>query len=231
MLAPRAEAAGAAAAGAGAPVPAADAAPGAAPDDGAAPGHATRALVALGAVAFCVLFGEGAMADWSAVYLRDVAGAGPGLAAVGYAAFSLTMAGGRLVGDRLTERLGPARLVRGGGLLAAAGLAAALVSGAPWAAVAGFGFVGAGLSTVFPVALAAAGRLTGRSAGGAIATVASCGYAGFLVGPPLIGFVAHAASLRAGLGLVVGTSAAIALLAGALRRHRAPRPAPALAGA
>jgi len=189
----------------------------------AAPDHPafarpSRALLALGLVAFCVLFGEGAMADWSAVYLRDVAGAGPGLAAAGYAAFSLAMAGGRAVGDILTVRLGSARLVRGGGALAALGLGAALLLGQPWAAVVGFGFVGAGLSVIFPTVLAAAGRLPGAAPGTAIAAVSTMGYTGFLAGPPLIGFVAHGLTLRGGLAVVVVTCLLIAIVGGTLGR-------------
>jgi len=192
--------------------PAADAAP-----DAPAFARPTRALLALGVVAFCVLFGEGAMADWTAVYLRDVAGTGPGLAAAGYAAFSLTMAGGRLVGDALTVRLGPRRLVLGGGLLAAAGLALAVAVPTPWAAVAGFAAVGAGFATIFPSVLAAAGRTPGQSAGTAIAAVSTLGYTGFLAGPAAIGLIADATSLRAGLGVVAVTSLLIAVLAGAMR--------------
>ena len=192
--------------------PAADAAP-----DAPAFARPTRTLLALGVVAFCVLFGEGAMADWTAVYLRDVAGTGPGLAAAGYAAFSLTMAGGRLVGDALTVRLGPRRLVLGGGLLAAAGLALAVAVPTPWAAVAGFAAVGAGFATIFPSVLAAAGRTPGQSAGTAIAAVSTLGYTGFLAGPAAIGLIADATSLRAGLGVVAVTSLLIAVLAGAMR--------------
>lgn len=204
---------------AGGMLPAAtDAAPG-----GPAFARPTRALAALGVVAFCVLFGEGAMADWSAVYLRDVTGAGPGLAAAGYATFSLAMASGRAVGDGLTVRLGPARLVRLGGALAALGLGVALLVARPWAAVAGFGAVGAGLSIVFPTVLTAAGRLPGGAPSAAIAAVSTVGYTGFLAGPPVIGFVAEATSLRGGLALVVAMGAVIAALAGVLGGMRARR--------
>jgi len=178
----------------------------------------SRLLLALGVVAFCVLFAEGAMADWTAVYLRDVAGAGPGLAAAGYAAFSLAMAAGRSVGDPLTTRLGATRLVRVGGLLAAVGVAGALVFPGPWAAIVGFGAVGAGLSVVFQSVLAAAGRLAGNTPGPAIAAVSTFGYAGFLAGPPLIGFVAESLTLRGGLGVVVAAGVLITSLAGTLRR-------------
>jgi MFS family permease len=178
----------------------------------------SRTLLALGVVAFCVLIGEGAMADWTAVYLRDVAGASPALAAAGYAAFSLAMASGRIVGDALTVRFGAPRLVRCGGLLAAAGVAVGLTLGKPWTAILGFGLVGAGLSVIFPTVLAAASRLPDSAPGHSIAVISTFGYAGFLVGPPLIGLVAHASSLRIGLLVLVVTSLLVALLAGAIRR-------------
>jgi MFS family permease len=180
----------------------------------------TPVLVTLGIVAFSVLFGEGAMADWSAVYLRDVNGAGPGLAAAGYASFSLTMATGRFIGDALIVRLGARRMVRGGGALAALGLLVAIVGAHPWASIVGFGAVGAGLSNIFPTVLATAGRLEGQSAGPAIAAVSTLGYAGFLAGPPLIGFVAEGATLRGGLALVVASCLVVASLAGSLRHAR-----------
>jgi fucose permease len=161
---------------------------------------------------------EGAMADWSAVYLRDALGADAGLAAAGYAAFSLTMAAGRFAGDALRARVSAARLVRLGGGTAALGLGAALLVGHPSAALIGFGCVGLGLSNVVPVLFSAAGRAPGVPTGTAIAAVASAGYAGFLAGPPVIGFVAQATTLTAGLGLVVLCLAAVAVGAGSAGR-------------
>jgi predicted MFS family arabinose efflux permease len=188
--------------------------------DGAIGGRAfarpSRPLLLLGLVAFCVLFGEGAVADWSAVYLRDVGRAGPALAAAGYAAFSLMMAAGRFVGDALTVCLGPAWLVRLGGSSAAVGIALAVGQGNPWITVLGFGAVGAGLSTIFPTMLAAAGRVPGTAPSTAIAAISSVGYVGFLAGPPLIGLVAEASSLRVGVGLVGLTSLLIIALSGVL---------------
>ena len=177
----------------------------------------TRALVGLGVISFCVLLGEGAMADWSAVYLSTVLATGPGFAAAGYAAFSLTMAAGRLFGDRLADALGPATLVRLGGVVAAAGLAFGLLVATPPAALVGFAGVGLGLSVVFPTALGAAGRAKG-GAGPAIAAVSTTGYFGFLVGPPTIGFLAEGTDLGTALSLIVVLSATVALLAGAVGR-------------
>jgi MFS family permease len=176
----------------------------------------SRPLLLMGLVAFCVLFGEGAVADWSAVYLRDAAGAGPALAAAGYAAFSLMMAAGRFVGDALTLRLGPTGLVRLGGATALGGMVMAVAQWHPLVAVVGFGAVGAGLSAVFPTVLAAAGRSRDSTPSTAITAVSSIGYLGFLAGPPLIGFIAEATTLQVGIGVVGLTSLLILLLAGAV---------------
>jgi len=109
-----------------------------------------RRLLALGAVAFCIMLGEGAMADWSAIFLRDSARAGEAMAAAGYAAFSLTMAATRFSGDTLSARFGAATLVRAGSALAAIGLALALIVGQPIVALVGFAAVGAGFATIVP---------------------------------------------------------------------------------
>ena len=165
-----------------------------------------RPLLLMGVVAFCVLFGEGALADWSAVYLRDVVHSGPATAAAGYAAYSLMMAIGRFAGDRLTLRAGPVGMVRGGALLAATGMLLALTQREAWLVVIGFGAVGAGFSTIYPTVLAAAGRVRGAPPASSIAVVSSMGYVGLLAGPPLIGIVAEWTSLILGLGLVALTS-------------------------
>jgi MFS family permease len=178
----------------------------------------TRALAGLGIISFCVLLGEGAMADWSAVYLSGTLGTGPGLAAAGFAAFSATMVAGRLLGDGLIARFGRAALVRAGGAVSAVGLGVSLAVAHPAAALVGFGCAGLGFSIVFPAALSAAGRA--ESAGPAIAAVATAGYFGFLVGPPSIGFVAEAVGLGGALFIVVGLSAAIVLLAGSVGRAK-----------
>jgi MFS family permease len=177
----------------------------------------TRALLGLGVISFCVLLGEGAMSDWSAVYLDGTLGTGPGFAAAGYAAFSLTMAFGRLFGDGLAETFGHVRLVRACGALAAVGLGVALFVGQPIVALVGFACAGAGFSVVFPAALSAAGRTEGMAAGPALAAVSTAGYTGFLVGPPTIGFVAELVGLGGALFIVVGLSAAVVLFANAVR--------------
>ena len=156
----------------------------------------TGPLLALGAVALCTLLAEGALNDWSAVYLADVHDAGPGLAAAGLAAFSVAMGVGRLAGDPLAERIGGARLARSGLLVAAAGFAGAALAPGAAAALAAFVTLGLGLAAVYPLCLRLATEQPGVSAAGAIAAVTTTGYTGFLAGPPLVGFIAEAASLR-----------------------------------
>jgi MFS family permease len=201
------------------------------PDEGAPSGshgpvfaRPSGPLIALGVVAFCVLLGEGAMADWSAVYLRNSLDTGAGYAAAGYAVFSATMTLGRLTGDRLTAQLGPATLVRVGGSVVAIGLGLALVLGRPAAALLGFACVGAGLSFIFPIVLSAAGRVRGLASGSALAAVTAVGYTGFLAGPPLIGFAAQVTSLRVALGIVAVLGVTIAFLAPTVG-HEEPDPA------
>jgi MFS family permease len=177
----------------------------------------SRALAALGALAFAVLLSEGSITDWSAVYLRDSAGASEGLAAAGLAAFSLTMAIGRLSGDTLVMRTSPVALARGGGLLAAGGLGLGLVAATPGAGIAGFALMGLGLSAVFPLVVSAASRRPDMPAGPAIAAVSTTGYGGFIVGPAVIGLLAELSSLRAALLLPLVLCVSAALLAPALR--------------
>jgi MFS family permease len=177
----------------------------------------TRALFGLGIISFCVLLGEGAMGDWSAVYLDETLSTGPGFAAAGYAAFSLSMALGRLFGDRLTERLGPATLVRSCGVLASVGLGISLAAAQPLVALVGFACAGAGFSIVFPTALSAAGRTKDTATGPALAAVSTAAYTGFLVGPPFIGFLAELTGLGTALYLVVILSVAVVFFAGAVK--------------
>jgi MFS family permease len=172
-----------------------------------------RRLWALGIVAFSCLLVEGAAADWSAVYVRDELSTGAATAASAYVAFSLTMAIGRLLGDRLVERLGPVALLRGGGLLAAAGFGAGLAVDAVPGALLGFAALGAGLAVVIPVVFRAAGSTPGMSPGMALAAVSSTGYLGFVAGPPIIGSVAEAIGLPTALVLLVALAVVVAALA------------------
>jgi MFS family permease len=172
----------------------------------------TGPLLGLGCLAFCILLNEGAMADWSSVYLKRSLGTGEGVAATGYAIFSFAMAFGRLLGDWLTERFGRVAIVRMGALVAACGMAVGLGVGSVSATLLGFGAAGAGFSIIVPLAFGAAGR-NGTSAGAGLAAVNTAGYLGFLSGPAIIGFTADWTGLRAALSLVVVLSVVVSLLA------------------
>jgi predicted MFS family arabinose efflux permease len=169
----------------------------------------------LGLLCFASFMAEGAMLDWSALFLRDFRDVAASAAGVGYACFSIAMASGRLIGDRMIQRLGPVRMVRFGAALAAAGFA--VVAIVPWATASLIGFVliGLGASNIVPVMFSAAGRLPGASPAMSLAAVTVLGYAGLLIGPALIGFISNASSLAwamvflAGLLVVVMASSRI----------------------
>jgi MFS family permease len=173
----------------------------------------TPALLLMAVLAACSLLCEGSAEGWSAVFLHDNLGTSAGLAALGYAGFSVAMAVGRLAGDRLNARVGPAVLMRGCGLLAAAGLGLSLLSREPTTVILGFAVFGVGLSCTFPLLVSAAGEADPDRPASGIARVAGAGYAGLLVGPPLIGGLASVAGLR--WALVLPLALALAIAAGA----------------
>lgn len=175
-------------------------------------------LIALTAIGFCMFLSEGAMADWTAVYLKQVLNAGSGISAAGYAVFSAGMAIFRLLGDAVTKRFGPVRTVRGGALVAAAGLTWALAAHSPSWALPGFALTGAGFSVIVPLVFGAGGRLNSVPKGAGVAAVSGSGYIGFLFGPPLIGVIASWSSLRDALFLIVALSLLAAGLAKAVGR-------------
>ncbi len=177
----------------------------------------SRAALGFGALAFLAMMTEGASLDWSAAWLRGELGAGPTLAGMAFAAFSAAMAVGRFSGDRLRRRWGAVALVRCSALIAAAGLAFAVLVATPVAAIIGFACAGLGLSNAVPVMFGAAGRLPGMQPGAGIAATASIGYLGFLTGPPLIGFAAQATSLGTALGLLVVACGLVAWFASMVR--------------
>lgn len=184
-----------------------------------------RRLAPLAALMFAGLLCEGAAADWAAVYLRDSLAAPPQLAGSGYAAFAVAMFAGRALGDRWSARFGGLPVV---GVLAGvggAGMAVALAVGAPWLALAGLAAFGLGLSCVVPVVFSAAAEVPGSHPGPAIAGVVTGGWAGFLLGPPLIGLLAQTVSLPWALALLpVLCGAMVAVAVSANRPARAGAP-------
>jgi MFS family permease len=171
----------------------------------------------LGLVALCGQVGEGSAGDWSAVYLHVNLGSSAAVAAVALGAFSVTMAAGRIAGDRLAARFGPVRLVRASGLVAGLGLAAGLLVGTPAAAVAGFALLGLGLAGIFPQIVTAAARLDPVHAGRNIGRIAAVAYSGLLSGPVAIGAIASGVGLRDALLVPAALALVVTATAGVMR--------------
>ncbi|QHF39300.1 MFS transporter [Pseudomonas sp. S34] len=160
-------------------------------------------VLLLGTLCFIVFLTEGAMLDWSAVFLVSNRGLEPSIAGLGYASFAAAMTVGRLTGDAIVSKLGGVRVVVLGGLCAAAGMIVSLgIDGWP-ASLIGYALVGAGCSNIVPVIFTAVGRQQRMPQAVAIPAVISMGYAGILIGPVFIGAVAHLSTLSFALGCLI----------------------------
>jgi MFS family permease len=169
-------------------------------------------IILLGMVIFATALGEGAANDWLALLLVDTRRAPPALGALTYGGFNLTMAIGRFAGGAVIQRYGRVPVLRSAGTLACVSVAALCVVNSTLVALLGaFGW-GLGLSVVFPAVISAAGEIPGRGVA-AIAQVATIGYAGFLIGAPLIGLLAHVMPLDRALLAVAAIVLLIAILA------------------
>lgn len=155
-------------------------------------------LVVLGVIAFCGAIVEGSVADWSGIYMKDHIGASDGATPLAYAAFAGMMLIMRMIGDGLKARYDARRVVWVGTLVASAGIALAVVAPGMAVAILGFAIAGTGVAAVFPFVFSAAGRHGST----ALAAVATLGYSGSLIGPPLFGFLAHGWGLQAALALL-----------------------------
>lgn len=155
-----------------------------------------RVLVQLGIIAFCTLAAEGAMFDWSGVYFKDVVKAPASLVVLGYASFMIMMTTGRFTGDRIIARVGRKRMLQASGILVFTGLMIAVLFPHIISATIGFLIVGFGTSSVIPAVYSTAAKSAKVAPGMALAGVSSIGFLGFLLGPPLIGYIAQLASLR-----------------------------------
>lgn len=184
--------------------------PAATAGSGTGTGRGRRLVVVFGLIALCDAYGEGALADWGALHLHQDLDARPGVAAVGYSVFALTMTLGRLSGSVLLERLGQTRTLVAGGAAAAAGMLLGSLAPTVWAALLGFAVTGFGLANIFPVAIGRAGELAGP---GGVATASTFGYGGMLLGPPAIGFLAETWSLPLALTTVAALAAMAAVIA------------------
>jgi predicted MFS family arabinose efflux permease len=150
----------------------------------------------IGVLCFILFLTEGALLDWSAVFLTSVRGMDASQAGFGYATFALAMTTGRLTGDRVVRRVGPIRIVIFGALCAAAGVALATLISSWQVALLGYALVGLGCSNIVPVLFSSVGRQTIMAENVAIPAITTLGYAGILVGPAAIGFVSHSTNLQ-----------------------------------
>jgi MFS family permease len=177
-------------------------------------------LLRIGLIAFCGMMSEGAMFDWAGVYFQKVVRPDAALVTAGYVACMSTMALGRFLSDYFTHRLGTVRMLQLSSALIVSGLLLAV--GFPYLlpAVAGFLLIGFGIASVVPLTYSSAGRATSVSPGVALALVSTIGFLGFLLGPPLIGFLAQLFSLRTAFGMVAIVATGIGVLASL------PNPAP-----
>ena len=181
-------------------------------------GWLSPSVIFLGAACFAVFLSEGAMLDWSALFLKENRGIDAELAGVGYATFSIAMAAMRLLGDRIVERFSGKTVVVGGGRIAALGIFIAV--GTSWVPATLFGFVllGVGAANIVPVFFSEGGRLKGIPASAAIPAISTMGYAGQLAGPALLGFIAYHFSLTAALSFT-GALLLIVALTYAFRKN------------
>lgn len=158
------------------------------------------AVIIIGGICFIVFMAEGAMLDWSALFLTEQRGLADNRGGLGYAIFSIAMTVGRLTGDRVVGRFGGRRVMLAGGICAASGFLVAVSMSSAGAALTGFLLVGFGASNIVPILFTAAGNQTAMPASRAIAAITTIGYAGILSGPALIGFIAHASNLNMAFG-------------------------------
>jgi fucose permease len=156
-------------------------------------------LWVIGAIALCSFFAEGAVDDWSGVYLHEAQGASFAVAPLGTAACSIGMAVGRFCGDAVIARHGRQATLSRSSLVAAAGMAVAVVAPTPAVAIAGYGILGLGVATIVPIALTLAGTTSGVAPVWAVSRVTVIGYAGLFGSPPVIGLIAEATSLATAL--------------------------------
>ena len=170
-------------------------------------------LLLLAVIGFCILLSEGAIADWSALYMQEDLNSPVVLVGLAYASYSFLMAIGRFSGDALIPMFGKRKVVFVGGILAAISLGLTLLMGNPYFSLIGFGLTGVGFSCVVPAIFSSAANEPGFSAGAGIASVTVISYSGFLIGPPLIGFLAESHGLTQALGLVVFLSLLVSLIA------------------
>ena len=162
-----------------------------------------RPLLLLGVVSFIVMGGEGAIVDWSGLYLKEISQAPEFLIGSGFLAFSVTMTLGRFLGDGLSARIGSVRIVAFGSLIAAIGYLAVL-STQTYGAILGFALIGLGFSVIIPELFRIGGNIKGVDSAQGVAFIAGTGYSGFLLAPPVLGYLAEQFELTTNFSVLLG---------------------------
>jgi hypothetical protein len=171
-----------------------------------------KGLILLGIICFCVAMSEGAMADWSSLYYRQINHELNAISTTGYTAFAICMASGRLMGDRLVQSYHSSTVLKINGLLILIGMTLSLLFTQSITVILGFAFVGFGVSSVIPIVYMLAAKSKEMAPSVALSAVSSVGFTGFLIGPPMIGFIAHQVGLRSALWIVALLGAMVYLL-------------------
>jgi len=179
-----------------------------------------RALLIFGAIAFCSAIIEGAMFDWTGIYFKDIVKADDEFIGLGYASFMIAMAAGRFCADALTERLKLKRVLVASGILITAGLLIAVTCPTLLPVTLAFILIGLGVSSVVPLVYSTAGRSKTMAPGAALTAVSSLGFVGFLIGPPMIGFVAGLLSLKGSFLVLTICSAVVVMLSSFIKNDQ-----------
>ncbi len=178
-----------------------------------------RPLLLLGIISFVVMGGEGAVVDWSGLFLKEISLAPEFLWGAGFLAFSTTMTLGRFLGDGISARFGSVRIVAAGSLVSLLGYLAVLSEHTPLA-VAGFALIGLGFSVIIPELFRIGGKVKGVESSQGVAFIAGTGYAGFLTAPPILGYLAESFSLRTVFWVLLGCASLVLAATKALSRRR-----------
>ena len=175
------------------------------------------ALVQLGIIGFCSMASEGAMFEWSGVYLKQVVGAPEKLTMIGFGAFMVMMASGRFLGDKLIQQFGRKTMLRISGIMVSSGLFISVLFPYLLTTIIGFLIVGLGVSSIVPMVYSSAGKIPKIPPGIALASVSSISFLGFLIGPPLIGYIAEISSLRYSFAVIGLLGFGIAMMVSKLK--------------
>jgi MFS family permease len=171
-----------------------------------------KMLVKLGIIGFCCLSCEGCMFDWSGIYMKQVVKAEGGLVSLGLASFMIMMATGRFAGDWLATKFSRKHIVQVSGVLIFCGMMLAVLLPYFISTIIGFFIVGLGVSTIIPMLYSTVGKFSKTAKGIAIATVSSIGFLGFLMGPPLIGYIAELSGLQYSFVVIAFFGLAVSIL-------------------